>query len=58
MSIVAADQGVLKVVESGDASVQRPTHGEAGYVAPPPPFDRLLGTTSWSLIDSKGLRYN
>jgi hypothetical protein len=52
MSLVTADRGVLKLVKSGDAYAPRASRGQAGYVAPPDSVGKLIGTTSWSLVDS------
>ncbi len=52
LSIVVADHGALKIVKSGNAYSDRSTRGQPGYVAPPPPFAKLLGGKSWSLVDS------
>ncbi len=54
-SVLRADHGALKLVKSGNAydlSDPRPVQGQAGYVAPPPPFRALIGDKSWSFIDS------
>jgi uncharacterized protein DUF4012 len=54
-SVLRADNGTLKLIQSGDAydlANPRPRQGEPGYVAPPGPFRALVGFTSWSFVDS------
>jgi Protein of unknown function (DUF4012) len=54
-SVLRADQGSLKLIKSGNAydlADPRPVQGQRGYVAPPGPLRDLIGTTSWSFIDS------
>lgn len=54
-SVLRADQGTLKLVQSGNAYdliYPRRVVGEKGYVPPPGPFHSLIGNTSWSFIDS------
>jgi Protein of unknown function (DUF4012) len=54
-SVLRADQGTLKLIRSGNAydlADPRPLQGQRGYVAPPGPLRQLIGTTSWSFVDS------
>ena len=54
-SILRADQGTLKLLQSGNAynlTDPRPVVGQKGYVTPPGPIASLIGTTSWSFVDS------
>ena len=54
-SVLNANAGTLKLISSGDVYDlvdPRPLEGQRGYVAPPGPFRSLLGTTSWSFVDS------
>jgi cell division protein FtsB len=54
-SLMQANQGALKLLQSGDAYTitdPRPMLGQKGYVAPPDPLRDLVPTTSWSFVDS------
>jgi len=54
-SLMQANQGALKLLQSGDAyniTDPRPMLGQKGYVAPPDPLRDLVPTTSWSFVDS------
>ena len=54
-SLLRADGGTLKLIQSGDAydlANPRPVEGERGYTKPPGPVQNLIGPVSWSFVDS------
>jgi hypothetical protein len=54
-SVLRADHGALSLIASGNAAdlIQpRVSVGQAGYVAPPLPFEQFIPGTGWSFIDS------
>lgn len=54
-SLIRADNGTLKVVNSGDAYVlanPRPLPGQPGFIPLPTPYREIIPNTSWSFVDS------
>ena len=54
-SVLQANQGILKLIKSGNATDligSRAAPGQPGYVAPPGPIREFIPNTSWSFIDS------
>lgn len=54
-SVMSANQGLLKIVTTGDVKLldfPRPSTGQPNFVAPPGPLRQLIGNSSWSLEDS------
>jgi hypothetical protein len=54
-SVIRADHGTLKLIQSGTAtqiSEPRAGLGQRGYITPPGPLREFVPYTSWSFIDS------
>jgi hypothetical protein len=54
-SLLQADHGSLKVLQSGDAydlADPRPKPGQAGFIPQPGPYREIIPDTSWSFVDT------